>query len=260
MEGEESKNNNSGQRGFFTDLGTVGVPEIERLMIEASEDRLAGHIPDLLLFLAHPPTVSVGIKDRNQEHPRDLLVSRRRLKEEGITLARSIRGGGITYHWPGQLVCYPLVSLGPGERNLPLYMERLEQVGVETLAGFGVDAERRRHSAAHVGLWHKDRKVVSMGVRVSRWITSFGFAINLEGDLAPSRYVRPCGIEGIRLTTLEEILQDAPSRVSLEQATRESFMSVFGRQLERMPEGLLQRMKPTVQPIDIPIAAQGCIT
>ncbi len=219
------------------DLGVIGVSEAERLMSAWQALHVSGNVPDILLFLAHPKTVAVGLRDRRVHWPKDLLVSTKRLEDEGIALARSLRGGGITYHWPGQRVCYPVLALHPDERDVPLYMQKLEQVCIEALRCFDVEAKRRRESPAHVGLWLDGRKLVSMGVRVSSWVTSFGFALNLEGDHRPANYIRPCGLEGVRLTTLEEVHGKAPPRSWVIEALTRSFVKVFGRTVERIPVG-----------------------
>lgn len=213
------------------DLGVVPVPVIEDLMSEALELRARDKMPDLLLFMAHPPTVALGLRDRSTETPADLLVSPEQLAREGIALTRSIRGGGITYHWPGQVVCYPVLALGPEERDVTTYMFKLEQVGIQTLRSFGVEADRSRESSAHVGLWVGKNKILSTGVRIRNWITSFGFALNLEGDHSRSRYVRPCGIEGACLSTVEELLGSAPPRERVVEEIRTNFASIFDRTL-----------------------------
>lgn len=224
------------------DMGLVPVPTAERLMCHAAELRADGAIEDLVLFMAHPRTVALGLRDRNESHPRDLLVSPLRLQEEGIALVRSIRGGGITYHWPGQVVCYPIVKLEPGERDVPAYMGKLEEVCIQTLGAFGVRVERRRDTPAHIGLWWNGRKVVSMGIRISRWVTSFGFVINYGGDHRESAYVRPCGIEGARLATLEEILGTAPPRQEVAAVLTDTFSKVFSRSMEPVPDSWMERL------------------
>ena len=201
------------------------------------ELRLKNEIPDLLLFLSHPPTVALGLKDRCVEMPVDLLVSRAQLDREGILFTRSVRGGGITYHWPGQVVCYPVLALEPGERDAPVYMAKLEEIGLKTLQEFGIRAARRRDAASYVGLWIGDKKLVSMGVRITHWITSFGFALNLEGDHSRSCYIRPCGIDGVCLTTMEEVLGQAPPRFQVIESLKKNFASVFECGLQTIPTG-----------------------
>ncbi len=197
-------------RCAYADLGVVEVPVIEDLMDEAVELRSQNNIPDLLLFMAHPPTVALGLRDRRAEIPADLLVSPHQLAIDGIALTRSVRGGGITYHWPGQVVCYPVLALGPDERDVSSYMFRLEQVGIQVLRTLAWKPVGGATSGVDVGLWIDDRKVLSMGVRIRNWITSFGFALNLDGDYSHSRYVRPCGIEGACLFTVEKLLGRSP--------------------------------------------------
>jgi lipoate-protein ligase B len=240
-----------------TDLGVIEVPEAERLMSAWQSFRVAREAPDLLLILAHPKTVAVGLRDRRASTPKDLLVSPKQLEEEGIALTRSIRGGGITYHWPGQVVCYPVLALHPRERDVPAYMSKLEQVGIEALSCFGLEANRRRETAAHVGLWLDGKKIVSMGVRVSGWVTSFGFALNLEGDHRPSCYVRPCGLEGVKLTTLEEALGNAPPRQWVIEALTASFVRVFGRNVKRIQANCVEGICSQAEPIPDTLTGSG---
>jgi lipoate-protein ligase B len=224
----------------FTDLGMIDVLTAEGFMTRAVELRLRSEIPDILLFLSHPPTVAVGIKDRCVEMPIDLLVSRVQLDKEGILFTRSIRGGGITYHWPGQVICYPVLTLPPGERDIPVYMSKLEEIGLKTLREFGIRAERRRDTASYVGLWIGNKKLISMGVRISNWTTSFGFALNLQGDHSPSCYIKPCGIDGVCFTTMEEVLGEAPPRFRVIESLKRNFSSVFEYTLTTMPAGMLE--------------------
>ncbi len=231
-------------------LGTIDVPTAESLMTRAVELRLKKEFPDLLLFLSHPPTVALGLKDRCVEAPVDLLVPRAQLDREGILFTRSVRGGGITYHWPGQVVCYPVLALNAGERDAPAYMAKLEEIGLRTLQEFGIPAARRRDAASYVGLWIGDKKLISMGVRITHWITSFGFALNLEGDHSRSCYVRPCGIDGACLTTMEEILGEAPPRFQVIDSLKKNFALVFECELQTIPQGMIERMGGLKQPPD----------
>ncbi|MFH0821497.1 MAG: lipoyl(octanoyl) transferase LipB [Pseudomonadota bacterium] len=236
--GLEAAEDDTDRECFSAHLGVISVADAERVMTIAAKLRLNGFIPDVVQLMAHPRTVALGLKGRHDEHPKDLLVGFDVLASEGIDFVRSTRGGGITYHWPGQVVCYPVLALESAERNIPRYMTKLEEVGLRTLARFGVEATRRRDTNAYVGLWHERGKIVSMGVRVSHWVTAFGFALNLEGDVTPSRFIRPCGIEGAKLTTMQEILGTAPPRQEVVEAIEEEFASVFGRALKPIPPEL----------------------
>jgi lipoate-protein ligase B len=228
---------------LFVDLGVVGVPDLEKLMIGAAELRSQGRITNLLLLAAHPRTVALGLRDRTRSQPKDLLVSASRLQEEGIALTRSVRGGGVTYHWPGQVVCYPVMLLGPRERDIPGFMHKLEEVGIRTLEGFGLHVTRKRDSSAHVGLWMGNRKLVSMGIRIAKWVTSFGFVINVDGNHRESAYVRPCGLEGVVLATMEEMLGHAPPRSHVIETVKESFALVFQQAMEPMPADVLELIR-----------------
>lgn len=213
------------------DLGKIPLPHAEHLMLNVSTQRYQGLIPDTLIFAAHPKTVSLGLRDSRSRWPRDVLVSPGRLAREGIALVKSVRGGGVTFHWPGQLVCYPILALRPHERDVRSYMSKLEQICLESLESFGVRGELKRFTGRHIGVWVGDRKIVSMGVRISQWITSFGFAINLEGDYHQAAYVRPCGLEGVQLITLEEILGYAPSRHEVIQSIKRAAKSHLQREV-----------------------------
>ncbi len=220
---------------LIAETGIMSVAKTERLMDITRTLRETDKIDDVLLILAHPNTVAVGLKDRNARHPKDLLVSREKLEAEGIDFVRSLRGGGITYHWSGQVVCYPVMALEGHDRNIPNFMHKLEQTAIDALAEFGISVDRRRDTPSHIGLWHQNRKIVSMGIRVSKWITSFGFAVNHSGNYFPSEYVRPCGIEGLRLITMEDVLGQAPPRAQVEDAMKKHFALVFRRVCRAMP-------------------------
>ncbi len=220
----------------------MSVVQAETMMVRAGNLRRARALSDMLFLLAHPETISLGLKGKLVDPVEDLLVPPGRLQAEGIALTRSVRGGGITYHWPGQVVCYPVFALQRSERNIPLLMHRLEQVAIDTLMDFGIETSRRRDTPAHIGLWYHDRKIVSMGIRISGWTTSFGFAINYCGDYSRASYVRPCGIEGLRLITMEDILAETPSRGAVLEAVKNHFAAVFGRVCRPMPRDVLNRL------------------
>ncbi|MBN1466446.1 lipoyl(octanoyl) transferase LipB [candidate division KSB1 bacterium] len=179
-------------------LGRLDVPTADRIMAGLVAERHADRIPDLLLFLSYAPCLAYGARQLDES---DLLRSY--FVEQGIPIYQTIRGGGLTYHWPGQLICYPLLKLLPHEQNIPAYMHNLEQIGLEVLTTVGLRAHRRRRTAAHIGLWIGNDKIASMGIRIARWVTSYGFALNLSGDVSPARYIKPCGLP-VKLTTVQE--------------------------------------------------------
>lgn len=211
------------------DLRIVSLPQADQMMYRLIEQRLSDHIPDTLLLLSHPASLAVGARELNQS---DLLIPLPYFEQQGIYLHKNIRGGGLTYHWPGQLVCYPILKLLPHEQNIGNYMFKLEEVGLRTLKELGIVAERKRDKSAQIGLWLGDHKIASMGVHISRWITSWGFALNLYGDKSPADFIRPCGLEGVRLITVEEVMGIAPSKKLVMENLIFHFGNVFNRRVE----------------------------
>lgn len=210
-------------------IGVIGLDEADRLMQKLGQQRLADRIPDTILLLSHPPSLAVGARKLN---PADLLQPQSYFERQGILLHQHVRGGGLTYHWPGQLVCYPILKLQLPEQNIGHYMFKLEEVGLRTLNDLGIVAERKRDKAAQIGLWLGNNKIASMGIHISRWITSWGFALNLYGDKSPADLIRPCGLEGARLTTVEEVIGMAPAKTLVMEKLIDHFGKVFDRKIE----------------------------
>jgi len=217
-------------------LGTVGMFEADRLMQKLTQQRSANFIPDTLLLLSHPPSLAVGARDLNHD---DLLMPLSYFENQGINLNKNLRGGGLTYHWDGQLVCYPILKLQPHEQNIGSYMNKLEEVGLRTLRDLGILAERKRDKTAQIGLWLGNNKIASMGIHVSKWVTSWGFALNLTGDKTPADFIRPCGLDGVLLITAEEILGFAPSKQWVLNRLVHHFEEVFDRRVE-IPKNKIQ--------------------
>jgi lipoate-protein ligase B len=209
-------------------LGIISLPEADRLIRQLVEWRSEDRIADTLLLLSHPASLSIGAKELNQA---DLLQPLPYFENQGIYLHKNIRGGGLTYHWDGQLVCYPVLKLKPHEQNIGNYMYRLEEVGLRTLRDLGILAERKREKTAQIGLWLGNNKIASMGIHVSRWVTSWGFALNLYGDKSPADFIRPCGLEGVKLITVEDVLGFAPSKQWMMNRVVYHFGKVFERKV-----------------------------
>ncbi|MGI8990391.1 MAG: lipoyl(octanoyl) transferase LipB, partial [Bryobacteraceae bacterium] len=144
-------------------------------------------IPDQLLFVEHPHVVTVG---RNG-HAENLLASSEILERTGIAFHHSDRGGDVTYHGPGQIVGYPILDLRTWKRDVGAYVRAIENSLIETLADFGIDAER---SPGMTGVWTGGAKIAALGIHISRWVTSHGFALNLNTDLKYFQYIVPCGL------------------------------------------------------------------
>ncbi len=180
-------------------LGVVPYDEGLALQERLVHERAAGQRGDALLLLEHPPVVTLG-RGGHREH---LLASPQQLAQRGVAVFETPRGGDITFHGPGQLVGYPIVALPPGRRDVRRYVTDVEEVVIRTLTDYGVTAER---VAGLRGIWVGSEKVAAVGVRISRWITSHGFALNVSTDLSWFDLIRPCGIEDRGVTSLERLL------------------------------------------------------
>ncbi len=209
-------------------LDIISLSDTDRLMKKLALWRLEDRIPDTLLLLSHPPSLAVGARELNRE---DLLKPLEYFENQGIYLYKNNRGGGLTYHWQGQLVCYPVLKLRSKEQNISNYMYRLEEVGLRTLRDLWIVAERKRQKTTQIGLWLGDNKIASMGIHISKWITSWGFALNLYGDKSPADFIRPCGLEGVNLITVEEVTGYRLSKRSVMNLLIHHFEDVFERKV-----------------------------
>jgi lipoyl(octanoyl) transferase len=159
--------------------------------------RKQGAVPDQLLLLEHPHVITLGRNAR----PENLLASREVLERAGIALYEISRGGDVTYHGPGQLVGYPIMDLREWKRDVTAYVRAVEQAVIDTLASFGLKAGR---APGLTGVWTDGRKIAAIGVHISRWITSHGFALNVSTDLSYFQYIVPCGLT-LPVTSMEQM-------------------------------------------------------
>ena len=197
--------------------------------LELQRDRVArrkgGDIPDTLLLLEHPHVYTLG---RNA-NPANILYSRERLAELGAEVFETNRGGDVTYHGPGQLVGYPILDLTQHRRDLAWYMRSLEEVFIRAAADFGIRAGRVQGCT---GVWVGNAKLVAMGVHVSRWVTSHGFALNVAPDMRYFDYIVPCGLRNKRVTSLEILLGRRPDMESVIDSVIGNFAQTFGVEVE----------------------------
>ena len=189
--------------------------------------RKADRIPDQLLLLEHPPVITLGAKVRDDRS--HVLASEQALDEVGVELFEAGRGGDVTYHGPGQLVGYPIIDLRPDRCDIHRYVRDLEEVMITAAAAFGVRADRVR---GLTGAWVGQDKLAAIGVRISRWITSHGFAFNVATDLSHFSLIVPCGIQDRGVTSLGRLLGQPPPMSSVEDAVIQAFTATFGRGLE----------------------------
>jgi lipoyl(octanoyl) transferase len=206
-------------------LGVIPYAEGLELQRRLVEDRKADRIPDQLVLLEHPPVITLGAKVRNDRA--HVLASPEALDAAGVELFEAGRGGDVTYHGPGQLVGYPIVDLHPDRCDVHRYVRDLEQVLIDAAAEFDVTAGR---ASGMTGAWVGGDKLAAIGVRISRWVTSHGFAFNVTTDLSHFRYIVPCGIADRGVTSLGRVLGREVPRQQVEDAVVRSFARVFGRE------------------------------
>jgi lipoyl(octanoyl) transferase len=207
-------------------LGVVPYQEALTLQRALVEERRADRIPDLLLLLQHPPVITLGVKgDGGRSH---IVASSERLAELGIEVSETGRGGDVTYHGPGQIVGYPILDLRPDRCDVHKYVRDVEEVMIRVCADYGVAAGRIK---GQTGTWVGGDKIGAIGIRISRWITSHGFAFNVGTDLDHFRLIVPCGIVDGGVTSLEKLLGREVSIADAEARLVHHFSAVFARQL-----------------------------
>ena len=188
------------------------------------EERRAGRVPDLLLLLEHPHVITLGVKaDAARSH---LIATPDELAQRHVELHETGRGGDVTYHGPGQIVGYPILDLRPDRCDVHRYVRDLEDVMIRTSGDFGVQGQR---VAGLSGAWVGADKIGAIGVRISRWITSHGFAFNVTTDLDFFTLIVPCGIASGGVTSLSRATGRAVSIVEVEAAIVRNFAAVFER-------------------------------
>ena len=192
---------------------------------ELVEQRRRGEIPDQLLLLEHPHVITLGVRVRDDRS--HVVAPAEALAAEGIQVVESGRGGDVTYHGPGQLIGYPILELEEGRHDLHRYVRDIEESLIRALGHFGVSGGR---IPGLTGVWVGDEKIAAIGVRVSRWITSHGFALNLTTDLSRFGMIVPCGITDRGVTSLERLIGPF-ERGAVETAVIQEFAAVFDRTL-----------------------------
>jgi lipoyl(octanoyl) transferase len=203
-------------------LGTVPYAEALRLQDELVASRRAGETPDTLLLLEHPHVITLG-SSADEAH---VLVEPAERDRLGIEVFEVGRGGGVTYHGPGQLVAYPILDLKPDHKDLHAYLRDLEEVLIRVARVYGVEAQRR---AGLTGVWTASGKLAAAGVRVSsQWITSHGVALNVSSDLRFFDRIVPCGIVGEGVTSLSRELGRLVDMDLVARTFAEAFADVFG--------------------------------
>jgi lipoyl(octanoyl) transferase len=207
----------------FRRLGVVPYAEALDMQKALVEERRAGRVPDLLLLLQHPPVITLGVRSSSRSH---ITASDAQLGSLGIEVHETGRGGDVTYHGPGQIVGYPIIDLRPDRCDVHRYVRDLEEVMIRACADYGVTAGRIEGLS---GAWVGSGKIGAVGVRISRWITSHGFAFNVSTSLRDFQLIVPCGIADRGVTSLEKETGRALSIDEVEERIMHRFAQVFER-------------------------------
>ena len=214
------------REGRTLDVRHLGVvPYAEALALQRSlvEERRAGLIGDTLLLLEHPHVITLGVRgDGGRSH---LLASSETLAARGVEVHETGRGGDITYHGPGQLVGYPIIDLKPDRCDVHRYVRDLEGLLIRTASDYGIDAGRVE---GLTGVWVGNEKLAAIGVRIARWITSHGFALNVTSDLDFFKLIVPCGIADRGVTSLSRLVGRKIDMAEVAARTAEHFANIFG--------------------------------
>lgn len=210
-------------------LGRVSYTDALELQRALVDDRKAGRIPDTLLLLEHPHVLTLGVKAAGQRT--NIVATPERLAELGVEVFEAGRGGDVTYHGPGQIVGYPILDLKPDRQDVHRYVRDLEEVMIRVAADFRIEAARIQGlTGIWVGQESQAEKLAAIGIRISRWVTSHGFAFNVNTDLEFFRLIVPCGISDRSVTSLESLLNRTLDLPEVEARFVHHFAGVFDRE------------------------------
>ena len=202
-------------------LGRIGYGDCHELQKELQQARVRGEIPDTLLLLEHDPVITLG----RGAHAENVLFSPEGLRQRGFEVHETGRGGDVTYHGPGQLVAYPIVSLDPDRRDVRRYVGDLEETMIRMCGDWDVTAGRLQGMN---GTWiEAERKIGAIGVRISRWVTMHGFAFNVTTDLSHFDVIVPCGIKDKAVTSLSKEIGEEVPMAEVEEAAVRHFARIF---------------------------------
>ena len=230
----------------IVDLGLIGYAEAWALQKRVVAARKATAIEDMLLLCEHPHVITQG-RNGKREH---LLASEQVLRQKGVEFHATDRGGDITYHGPGQIVGYPILNLGAIRRDVVWYVRMLEEAMIRATAEFGITAGR---VAGKTGIWvqsgNTEEKLAAIGVHISRWVTSHGFAYNASTDLRYFDLIVPCGIADRKATSLEKLLGRGVEEREVAPRITKHLGEVFGLEMkEATRKELLEKLQEAEQP------------
>ena len=234
----------------IVDLGLVGYAEAYALQKRVVAARKAEAIEDVLLLCEHPHVITQG-RNGKREH---LLVSEHVLRQKGVEYYETSRGGDITYHGPGQIVGYPILNLGAIRRDVVWYVRTLEEAMIRATSEFGITAER---VAGKTGIWvragNTEEKLAAIGVHISRWVTSHGFAYNVSTDLRNFDLIVPCGIAECKATSLEKLLRRSVEEKEVSPRIAKHLGELLGLEMkEASVKAILEKLEQVEPQLEVP--------
>ena len=199
------------------DLGKSHYNDAWKLQKRLQSQRISGQIDDQLLLVEHFPVYTLG-----KNTPREHLLTK---ELDNISIIQTDRGGDITFHGPGQLVGYPILDLNQYKRSITWYMRELEQLIIDVLKEYDINAERKK---GLTGVWVKGKKIAALGVRISKWVTMHGFSLNINPDLKYYQGIIPCGIKDYGVTSMADLLgNDVPDMSEIKDTLVQHFIAKF---------------------------------
>lgn len=213
------------ERGYLLHLGLMEYEKAWALQHQLWERRVKEEVPDLLLFVEHPHVITLGRRG-NRNH---LIASPQALEVLRIPVFQVERGGDVTYHGPGQIVAYPIFHLKRYGYKLLRFVEALEEVIIRTLRDFGIEGER---NPLNRGVWVGAEKIASVGIAIKRWVSFHGIALNYETDLRYFDLINPCGLEGVRMTSMARLLGKEVLKEKLLSSLSGHFQEIFPKRWE----------------------------
>ncbi|MBW1980782.1 MAG: lipoyl(octanoyl) transferase LipB [Deltaproteobacteria bacterium] len=235
------------QPGWIINLGRKDYGLVWELQRQLLGLRQRNQVPDLLLLVEHEPVITLG--RRAQEA--NVLADRQVLRALGIRIYRVERGGDVTYHGPGQLVGYPIIHLGQQRLSVRGYVDLLEELLIQTLAEFSIEAGRKPHQR---GIWAGNGKIAAIGVAIKRWVTMHGFSLNISPELSHFRTINPCGLSHEKVTSMASILAAPPNLLLVCGTVAKQFAQLFAGAWQQMSYLELKReLKPGGEKIEVAV-------
>ncbi|HHT9109434.1 MAG TPA: lipoyl(octanoyl) transferase LipB [Candidatus Wunengus sp. YC63] len=215
----------------FNEIEYGNAWQLQKSLLEA---RVSGKIEDCLILLQHPPTFTYG-----RRYKEDNLITNKEYYESlGFAVYKTDRGGLATYHGPGQLVGYPIIKISTYTKDYYQYLRMLEEVMIRTLIDFGISARRNE---GYTGIWVNNAKVGFIGVRMSFGYAMHGFSLNVNNDVSPFNHITPCGIQGVRVTSVQELLNTNVNMQEVYAKLTNHFSYVFQIQMVSIEKGIMSQ-------------------